>query len=67
MRPRAFGAVAGCAFALIAILHLMRIALGWSLQFGPHELPVWLSWGVLIGGALLSIWGLALAGKPSRR
>lgn len=35
--------VAAAAFTVAAVLHGLRIAMGWSFVFGPYSIPVWLS------------------------
>lgn len=35
--------VSGAIFGIIAVLHLIRIILGWQLIFTGWEVPVWLS------------------------
>jgi len=45
--------LAGVIFLVIAVLHLIRIAFGWSLILGDVAIPLWLSWlGFIIPGYL---------------
>ncbi len=53
--------VSGLMFAVIALLHLLRLVNGWQLELGPWSLPMWVSWGGAIGPGLLSAWGFRLA------
>lgn len=45
--------VVGGIFLIVALLHLVRIAFGWSFVLGDATIPLWLSWlGVLVSGYL---------------
>lgn len=44
-------------FALVAILHLARILLGWDAVIGGWEVPIWLSWAGVIGAGFLAYTG----------
>lgn len=46
--------VVGVIFAIIAILHLLRIFNGWQAQIGSFVAPMWLSWVALVVAAYLS-------------
>jgi hypothetical protein len=38
---------------VMAIMHLLRIILGWQVKIGGLRIPFWVSWlGVLVTGAL---------------
>lgn len=44
---------AGLVFLAVALLHLLRLAFGWSLVLGAFAIPLWLSWlGFFIAGYL---------------
>jgi hypothetical protein len=41
--------VVGLIFLVVAVVHLLRLALGWNILLGDAEVPMWLSWfGFLI-------------------
>lgn len=43
----------GVIFLIIALVHLLRLAFGWTLIVGEANIPLWLSWlGVIIPGYL---------------
>lgn len=66
MDQKTFSAVAGAIFALVALLHLMRIFMGWPASIGGWTVPMWLSWiGLAVAGSL-SYFGLSLAARGSR-
>ena len=45
--------IAGSIFGLVAILHMLRLLLGWEVVVGGHTFPVWPSWiGPLVAGYL---------------
>jgi hypothetical protein len=63
MTPRAFLFVSGCLFALIAVLHALRLVYGWRVTLGEWAVPGWVSWvGLLIAG-YLSYQGFVLKNK----
>ena len=40
-------------FLVVAVMHLLRITLGWQVEIGGLNIPFWASWlGVLVAGAL---------------
>ena len=53
-----YAAVTVLIFAIVAIMHLVRIVSGWSVAVGPHNIP----WAGLVVAALLAIWGVAQIG-----
>ena len=56
-----YAAVTVLIFAIVAIMHLLRIIKGWSVSIGPHEIPMSASWAGLIVSALLALWGVVQA------
>jgi hypothetical protein len=45
--------VTATLFLIVAIVHLLRIILGWPVEVGGLSIPFWLSWlAVLAAGAL---------------
>src|SRR6266436_9347943 len=48
--------VTATLFLVVAIVHLLRIIFGWSVEIGGLSIPFWASWvGVLVAGALAYI------------
>ncbi len=45
-------------FSIVAIFHLVRAVLGWSLVTGPFNFPAWYSYiaVVLLGGIVYLNW-----------
>ena len=63
MDQKTFSVVAGAIFALVTLLHLSRIYMGWSVVIGSWTAPMWVSWiGLVVAGAL-SFFGLRLAAR----
>jgi hypothetical protein len=56
MDQKTFSVVAGVVFAVVAVLHLLRIYMNWPVVIADWSVPMWVSWvGLVIAG------GLALA------
>jgi hypothetical protein len=61
MSQRTFSLVAGLIFLVVALMHLLRLALGWHVALAGWTLPMWVSWvGFLIAG-YLAYTGLSLS------
>ena len=54
--------ISALIFAVVACVHLLRIAKGWPAQVGPHTVPMSLSWIGLVVSALLAVWGFMQLG-----
>ena len=60
MDQKTFTIVAGAIFALVALLHVLRILMGWPAVIGGWNVPMWVSWiGLVVAGGL-SYFGLSL-------
>ena len=66
MDRKTFFVLAGVIFAMVALLHLLRIFMGWPVLIGSWMAPMWLSWIALVVAAGLSYFGLGLAARGSR-
>ena len=61
MDQKTFTIVAGAIFAVVALLHVLRILMGWPAMIGGWTVPMWVSWiGLVVAGGL-SYFGLSLA------
>ena len=61
MSQRTFTIIASVIFGVIALLHVLRIFLGWPAVIGGWTVPMWLSWiGLVVAGGL-SYFGINLA------
>ena len=53
MTIKSFCTLAAAIFALIALLQLIRIVLGWTITLNGADVPFWPSWiAVIVAGAL---------------
>jgi hypothetical protein len=58
---KTFNVLASVIFAVVALLHLLRIYMGWPIVIGSWTAPMWVSWiGLIVAGGL-SYFGLSLA------
>ncbi len=61
MDEKTFSIVAGIIFALVALLHLVRIYMGWPVVIGSWSVPMWVSWIALVVAGGLAFFGLSVA------
>ena len=59
---RLYIAVSALIFALVAIGHVVRIVNRWTVQIGPYNVSMNLSWAGLVVAALIAIWGFMQLG-----
>jgi len=50
-------AVSALIFAIVSVMHVVRLINRWSVVIGPYAVSRNVSWAALVVGALLSIWG----------
>jgi hypothetical protein len=63
MDQRKFCIVAAAVFALVALVHLLRILMNWPIVIGTWSVPMWLSWiGLIVAGGL-SVFGFRVAAR----
>ena len=61
MNDRSFPLIAGIIFTLVALLHILRVYMGWPVVVGGWSVPMWVSWiGLIVVGGL-GYFGLRLA------
>jgi hypothetical protein len=60
MNEKNYLLISAAIFAVVALLHLVRLVTHWSVQIGAVTFPLWGSWLGLIIGAALSIWAFRL-------
>jgi hypothetical protein len=61
MTTRTFCRLAAAIFALIALLQLIRIVMGWSVTLNGFDVPFWASWIAIIVVGALSFLGFRVA------
>jgi hypothetical protein len=53
LNRKTYMTVTATLFLIVAIMHLLRIIFGWSVEIGSLSIPFRVSWlGVLVAGAL---------------
>lgn len=53
MKKETYIQVSGIIFAVVAVLHLLRLFFGIPVTFGDTQIPVWVSViGAIVGGFL---------------
>jgi hypothetical protein len=66
MDQKTFSILAGIIFAVVALFHLVRIYMGWSVEIEDWSVPMWLSWiGLVVAGGL-AFFGFRLAARDAR-
>ena len=63
MSARTYLAVSGSVFAIVTILHLIRVVNGWSVEVGPWSASMEVSWLGTIFPAVLCVWAFRLASR----
>ena len=54
------GLISGIIFAIIAIVHILKLFMGWSITFNGHEVPIWASWVTLVIAIIMAVWDLKI-------
>jgi len=57
---KAYAAISGGIFCLVALLHLTRIVFHVPVQIGAWPAPFWISWGGFVGTGVLCAWAVIL-------
>ena len=63
MNQKTFSLVASVVFLLIALVHVLRLALGWHAVVNTWAVPMWVSWVALVITLYLASAGFRLARK----
>jgi hypothetical protein len=61
MSQKTFSLVAGLIFLLIAVMHVLRLALRWEVVLNGWVVPMWVSAVALLIAAYLAFEGLNLS------
>lgn len=54
--------VSALVFAVVAIVHLIRLAKRWPVHIGSFSVPMSVSWVGLLVASLIAIWGFMQLG-----
>jgi hypothetical protein len=60
MNTKAYLIVSTVIFAVVAVMHLLRLVLGWPVVLGMMSVPLWVSMLAVLVSAGVAIWGLSL-------
>jgi hypothetical protein len=60
MNTKSYLIVSTLIFTLVAVMHLIRLTLGWSVVLGMTSIPLWVSVLALLVSAGIAFWGLTL-------
>ena len=63
MNQKTFSIGAGVIFAVVALLHLVRIYMDWAVTIGEWSVPMWVSWIALVVAGCLAFIGLRFAAR----
>ena len=61
MNQKQYSLVAAIIFAIFALVHLVRIVLGWSVSISGWDAPMWVSWVAVVVAAGLAYYGFTLS------
>jgi hypothetical protein len=61
MDAKTFSVVAGVIFAVVALFHVVRIFMEWTVIIGGWSIPMWVSWIALVVAGGLALLGLRLS------
>jgi hypothetical protein len=64
MNQKTFSLVAGLIFLLVAVMHVLRLALGWHVVLAGWTVPMWISWVALLIAGFLAYEGMRLSRRP---
>ena len=57
-----YAVVSALIFAVMAIAHVMRLVNQRTVQIGPYNVSMNVSWAALVVSALIAIWGFMQLG-----
>ena len=61
MTEKTFLMISAAIFGVVAVVHLVRILMDWSVVIDGWTIPMWVSWVGLIASGGLSYYGATLA------
>jgi len=63
MNARSYCQLAAAIFALVAVIQLLRILMGWPISINGLAIPIWASWIVVVVAGGVSVLGFRAAGR----
>jgi hypothetical protein len=64
MKPKAYAAITGTIFLVVAVAHLLRLFGGFEFSIGGRDVPTWGSIVAFAVAGYLSFAGLRIATRP---
>ena len=61
MSEKKFLIISGLIFLVVAVIHVLRLALGWQVTIGDWSVPMWVSWVACVLAGYLAYEGLKLS------
>jgi len=61
MSQKTFSLVAGTIFFVAAVLHILRLAIGWHVVLADWTIPMWISWIAIPVAGFLAYEGFILS------
>src|SRR5262245_44000451 len=62
MDAKTFSLVAGVIFAAVALFHLVRIFMEWTVIIGDWSIPMWVSWiALVVAGGQPDFWWIPIS------
>jgi hypothetical protein len=58
---RRYEVVSGTAFAIVSLVQLTRVVMGWPVQIDLFTVPVWISGVAFLGTGGLAFWAFRIA------
>lgn len=55
--------ISGAIFGIVTIVHILRLAFGWSAEIAGWNVPLWVSWVAIVAAGALCVWALRLAAR----
>lgn len=65
MSQKTYSTTAGAIFLLIAIAHILRVALSVAWTMGTQTVPMWVSWAAIVVAGYMAYVGLRLGRKAA--
>ena len=61
MSQKSFSLVAGLIFFVVAVLHILRVVIGWHVVLADWTIPMWVSWMAIPIAGFLAYEGFLLS------
>ena len=65
MTPKVYATTSGTIFLIVALAHLLRVALDWEFRVGGWDAPAWVSLAAIVVAGFLGYSGLRIASRST--